>query len=157
MLQLPQRLRLDLTNTFARHRELLADFSSVWSVFMPMPKRMRSTRRLRRCIPRKRTGGLNLATQPLRVHIETVRPGRRAILKEYAREISGIAQGFDHGAALGDKRRESCSPAVPSLNVAWRRYPPGHLSFVTLIMMEVRDGGFRAAVMRGLAPRIHVF
>ena len=25
MFQLPQRFRLDLTNTFARHRELLAD------------------------------------------------------------------------------------------------------------------------------------
>jgi len=41
MLQLPQRLRLDLTNTLAGDRELLADFLQRVSVFMP--KRMRST------------------------------------------------------------------------------------------------------------------
>jgi len=48
VLQLAQRLRLDLTDALARHRELPADFSIVWSVFMPMPKRMRSTRSWRR-------------------------------------------------------------------------------------------------------------
>src|SRR6202022_1584483 len=34
---------------------------------------------------------------------------------------------------------------------------PRHLSFVTLIIIEVRNGGVRSLVMRGLDPRIHHF
>ena len=41
--QLAQRLGLDLADAFAGDVELLADSSSVWSVFISMPKRMRST------------------------------------------------------------------------------------------------------------------
>src|SRR5471030_3288476 len=44
VLQLAQRLGLDLAYSLAGDRELLTTSSSVWSVFMPMPKRMRSTR-----------------------------------------------------------------------------------------------------------------
>ena len=33
-----QRLGLDLADALARHRELLADPSSMWLVFMPMPE-----------------------------------------------------------------------------------------------------------------------
>src|ERR1700737_4144229 len=57
---------------------------------------------LRCSIPRQRARRLDLAAQPLRVHIETIRPGRRAILKKYAREICGIAQRFDHRAGPAD-------------------------------------------------------
>jgi hypothetical protein len=39
VLQLPQRLRLDLADTLARITEnCWPTSSSVWSVFMPMPK-----------------------------------------------------------------------------------------------------------------------
>jgi hypothetical protein len=57
-----------------------------------------------RPIPRKPASRLNLPPQPFRVHIETVRPGRRAILQECACEVRGIAQQFDHRAGLGDQR-----------------------------------------------------
>src|SRR5260370_2107632 len=55
---------------------------------------------LSRGVPRKRAGSLDFAAQPAGRGIETVRPGRRAILEEYAFEIRGITQGFDHGSAL---------------------------------------------------------
>jgi hypothetical protein len=44
MLELAQRLGLDLADALARHRELLADLLQRVFLFMPMPKRMRRTR-----------------------------------------------------------------------------------------------------------------
>ena len=44
MHELAQRLCLDLPDTFAVTENCCPTSSSVWSVFMPMPKRMRSTR-----------------------------------------------------------------------------------------------------------------
>jgi len=42
VLELPQRLGLDLPDALARHRNCWPTSSSVWSLFMPRPKRMRS-------------------------------------------------------------------------------------------------------------------
>src|SRR6267154_5659360 len=77
------------------------------SVFMP--KRMRSTRssrRLRRRVPRQRAGRFDFATQPAGRDIETVRPGRCTIFEEYACEKHGIAQRFEHVAAAADNGGE---------------------------------------------------
>jgi hypothetical protein len=38
---------------------------------------------------------------------------------------------------------KSNSPAIPSLNVARRRYPPTHFIFATLIIIQTRDPGER--------------
>ena len=43
-----------------------------------------------RHIRHQRAGGLDFEAQPLRVHIETIRPSWRTVLKGYAREVRGI-------------------------------------------------------------------
>jgi hypothetical protein len=62
--------------------------------------------RLRGDIPRQRASRFDLPAQAFRVHIETVRPGRRPVLKEYAGKVCGVAQRLDHRAGLGDQRGE---------------------------------------------------
>jgi hypothetical protein len=84
-------------------------------------------------IPRKRTRRLDLAAQPLSVHIETVPPSRRAVLKEYVPEVDQIAQGLDHGAASTIGTKKSYSPHIPSPNVACRRRPPRHFEFYDFV------------------------
>ena len=44
MFELAQRLGLDLADALAGDVELLSHLFQVWSVFMPMPNRIRSTR-----------------------------------------------------------------------------------------------------------------
>src|SRR5260221_1175541 len=68
----------------------------------------RSTSRaaLSRRIPLKRSSRLDFATQPIGTHVETVRPGRRAILQEYACEVCGIAQRLNYRAGLGNQSGE---------------------------------------------------
>ena len=43
--------------------------------------------------------------QPVRTHVKTVRPCRRAVVQKNAREIVGVAKRFDHWAGLVDQRR----------------------------------------------------
>src|SRR5258706_11043255 len=67
-----------------------------------VPSRWLTRVMLSRRIPRKSAGCLDLAAKPARRDIETIRPGRRALFEEHAREVSGIAQRLDHRSALGD-------------------------------------------------------
>jgi hypothetical protein len=77
MLQLPQRLGLDLPDTFARHGERLADFFQRGSV--STPNHMRNHALLRRHL-RQFASRRHLAPKPLWGNIEAIRPGRRAEL-----------------------------------------------------------------------------
>src|ERR1700676_5020497 len=61
---------------------------------------------LSRDVSHKCAGRLDLPAQPAWSGVEAVRPGRRAIFEEYAREKRGIAQRLSHWTARGNQTRE---------------------------------------------------
>jgi hypothetical protein len=59
-------------------------------------------------------------------------PSSRNTRAKYA----GSRNGSPIGPLAASSAEKSCSPAVPSLNVACRRWPPRYLSLVTSIVIE---------------------
>jgi hypothetical protein len=113
---------------------------------------------LRHRIPRQGACCLDLPAQPAGCNVKSVRPRRRAIFKEYPREIRRIAQGFDNGAAPADDGGE----ILLSRHAVAER----HAQAMSAEAFDFCDFNHHrgprwaaavAAVMRGPDPRIHVF
>src|SRR6185436_8140493 len=63
-------------------------------------------KKLRRHLSCQRAFRLDLAAQPERRRVITVRPGRRTVFEEDARKIVRVAQRLDHRAGSGDDGSE---------------------------------------------------
>ena len=75
-----------------------------------MQRVLGETNALGRRVSRQCAGRFDLPPQPSGRDIETVRPSRYTILKEYARKERGIAQGLYHRTALTDDDGEIILP-----------------------------------------------